>query len=240
MPVAGGSASSSAIRGSRPPRASSGHHFVRSSPPPPPRPPYNPPSPPSPSGHYGGGSTPSYGYSAPPRPSPQRQFRAPSPGGGGGGGGSKEQNKPKPKPKPKPPSVGKYLKTDEQYQRDRAALIKNFKNLRLTNKENRGNVEMDRGTTISRLKEEQAENLKEMQDDFAARGLFGGAEYLAKENDFNTDYLEQRSDTRQSASRSIQQLLRDLKNAATLKDENLSQARLEAIRRRAAEFGIKR
>jgi hypothetical protein len=98
---------------------------------------------------------------------------------------------------------------------------------------------MDRATTLERLNEEQAENLKEMQDDFAARGLFGGAEYLKKENDFNTDYLEQKTDTRQSASRNIQQLLRDLRNARTLKDENLSQARLEAIRRRAAEFGIK-
>lgn len=235
MPVADGSAGSS--RGSRPPRHSSGHHFVRSSPPPPPRPPYNPPSPPSPSGQYGGGSTPSYGYSAPSRPSPQRSFRAPS--GGGPAGQSKERAKPKPKPKPKPPSVGKYLKSDEQYQRDRAGLIKNFKNFKLTTGENKQNVLMDRGTTIERLKEEQAENLKEMQDDFAARGLFGGAEYLKKENDFNTDYLEQKTDTRQSASRNIQQLLRDLRNARTLKDENLSQARLEAIRRRAAEFGIK-
>lgn len=238
MPVAGGSASSAAIRrggrGTGGGGITRGHHFVRSSPPPPPRPPYNPPSPPSPSGHYGGGSTPSYGYSAPRRPSPQRSF-APPPQMR-----PKEQNKPKPKPKPKPPSVQSYLKSDDQYQRDRAGLIKNFKNMKLANAENRSNVKMDRGTTLSRLKEEQAENLKEMQDDFAARGLFGGAEYLNKENDFNTDYLEQRSDTRRSASRNIQQLLRDLRNAATLKDENLSQARLEAIRRRAAEFGIKR
>lgn len=165
--------------------------------------------------------TPSYGSPAPPPPGGSRSFPKP------------------PKPEPKPPSIKKYLGTDEQYQRDRAALIKNFRNLKLTNKENRGNVKMDKRTTLSRLREEEAENLKEMEADFAARGLFGGAEYLNKEQDFKLDYLDQRADARKSASRSIQQLLRDLRNAKTLREENLAQARLEAIRRRAAEYGIK-
>lgn len=173
----------------------------------------------------------SYGYSASPAPSNNRNF-GPVPSSGSA------HPKPK-KPEPKPPSVKKYLGTDEQYQRDRAALLKNFRNLRSSNMENRGNVRLDKRTTLSRLREEQSENLQEMRDDFAARGLYGGAEYLKKESDFNNDYLDQFSDTRQSANRSIQQLMRDLRNAKTLRNENMSQSRLEAIRRRAAKYGIR-
>lgn len=179
----------------------------------------------------------SYGYSAPSYNPPSKSYSS-SLGSGGGGGGGAPKQKPKPKPPP-PPSIKEYLGTDEQYQRDRASLLKNFRNLRAATRENRGNVKLDKRTTLKRLNEEQAENYQEMVDDFAARGLYGGAEFLKKENDFNLDYLEQKSDTRQSASRNIQQLLRDLRSAKTLRNENLSQARLEAIRRRAAKYGIK-
>lgn len=141
--------------------------------------------------------------------------------------------------KPKAPGIQKYLGGDEQYQQNRAELIKNFRNLKLTNKENRGNLELDKDSTLKRLGSEKKDALTKMQDDFAARGLFGGAEYQNKLGDFNLDFLNQETDTKESFQRNIEQLLKDLKNASSLKDQNLQQARLEALRRRAATYGLK-
>ncbi len=134
--------------------------------------------------------------------------------------------------------INKYLLTDEQYQKDRADLLQNFRNMRLANLENRGNLKIDKRTTLQRLTKEQADNFKAMQADFAARGMYGGAGYQDKLGDFNLDYLNQRSDANESYQRNLGQLLRDLGSARTLEEQNMQQARLEAIRRRAAELGI--
>ena len=189
-------------------------------------------------------STPQYGFrpSVPSGPGPTPNIpRGPggAPGGGPGGGGPKGGGGEPKQEEPKVPNVQKYLKSDEQYQQDRAALIKNYRNLLAQNEENRSNVKTDFGTTRSRLGEEQQNSLQAMRDDFAARGLYGGAEYLNEEQEFNEDYLNQFTDARTSRDRNIEQLLRELANAKTLQQENLAQARLEAIRRRAAEYGIK-
>jgi len=141
-------------------------------------------------------------------------------------------------PSPWQQKINKYLLTDEQYQKDRADLLQNFRNMRLGNLENRGNLKLDYSTTKQRLSKEQADNLKAMQADFAARGLYGGAGYQDKLGDFNLDYLNQRTDAQESFQRNLGQLLRDLSNARTLEQQNMQQARLEAIRRRAAELGI--
>lgn len=193
-----------------------------------------------PSGNEPGSDLPQHG----PLPDRGRGPKLPWERGGGGkgnGGGSKDDKGGKGGGGGKGgvPGIGKYLKSDEQYQNDRAALIRNFRNLQSQNVENRQNVNLDYGTTKTRLGEEQAESLRDMQADFAARGLFGGAGYLDEEQEFNKGYLNQFSDAATSRDRNVSQLLRELANARTLKQENLAQARLEAIRRRAAQYGIK-
>lgn len=136
------------------------------------------------------------------------------------------------------PSIQRYLGMDEQYQQDRNSLLTNFRNFRLQNRENRQNTQADYGKTVSRLGREQGENLQDMQGDFGARGLYGSGVYQDELNDFNLAYANQNADALSSRDKMLQQLIADLTNARTGKEQNVQQARLEAIRRRAAQYGI--
>lgn len=136
------------------------------------------------------------------------------------------------------PTIQKYLGMDEQYQQDRNSLLTNFRNFRLQNMENRQNTRADYSKTIERLGKEQGNNLRDMQGDFGARGLYGSGLYQDELNDFNLNYANQNADARSSQDKMLQQLIADFTNARTGKEQNIQQARLEAIRRRAAQYGI--
>lgn len=136
------------------------------------------------------------------------------------------------------PNINKYLGMDEQYQQDRNSLLTNFRNFRLQNVENRQNTAADYGKTVSRLAKDKSENLGEMQGDFGARGLYGSGVYQDELNDFNLGYANQNADALSSRDKMLQQLIADLTNARTGKEQNIQQARLEAIRRRATKYGL--
>ena len=189
---------------------------------------YSPPSQPSYSpsyyrptststGNYSGGGAPS----APP---------------GGGNGPVPRTVAPK---KPEPPTLKKYLGGDDTYQATRNELIRNFNALRLTNKRNRRNVNTDYATTKSRLATEKQKAATDMENDFAARGLFGTGEYASKLAEFEKNFQNQFEDASTSRSRNVKQLMTDLQDAKRLRNSSLRQARLEAIRRRAEKYGLK-
>jgi hypothetical protein len=127
---------------------------------------------------------------------------------------------------------------DEQYHQDRNSLLTNFRNFRLQNRENRENTSADYGKTVARLAKDQGSNLHDMQGDFGSRGLYGSGVYQDELNDFNLAYANQNADAASSRDKMLQQLIADLTNARTGKEQNLMQARLEAIRRRAAKYGL--
>ena len=141
--------------------------------------------------------------------------------------------------KPEPPSVKKFVAGDADYQASRSQLIKNFQSLRTENRKNRGNIKEDYGVTKSRIGEERAKGLEDMQNDFAARGLLGSGVYGEKLTEFEKNYQNQQTDASTSQRRNLSQLLTDLKDAKRLRNQSLKQAKLEAIRRRAEKYGLR-
>lgn len=197
------------------------------------------------------GSRSSGGYSPPPQPSYSPSYYRPtstSTGNYSGGGApsappSGGNSGPVPRTvapkKPEPPTLKKYLAGDDTFQSTRNELIRNFNALRLTNKRNRRNVNTDYATTKSRLATEKQKAATEMENDFAARGLFGTGEYAAKLSEFEKNFQNQFEDASTSRSRNVKQLMTDLQDAKRLRNSSVRQARLEAIRRRAEKYGLK-
>lgn len=192
----------------------------------------------------GGQSTGGGGYVAPSNSYQPSTTSSGSYSGGGAPAAPPRSNTPgevvrtAPPPEPKPPSLNEFLSGDNQYQADRNNLIRNFRALKAKNVDNRGDLRSNKNLTLERLGTEQANALKAMQDDFAARGLFGSGVFQDELNEFNLGYENQRNDANTSFRNNLAQLITDMQDARRGRNTDLRQLRLDAIRRRAEKFGL--
>lgn len=135
-------------------------------------------------------------------------------------------------------SIEKYLAGDADYQNAVNALTKNYEDLSVQTQSQRRDLTEDFNTTNQRLKAQKGTDLGSLQEDLAARGLFGSGISVKKENDFNTGYQNQFNDAATSNRRKQAELINNRRNAQTLMQQARNQARLDAIRRRSAKLGI--
>lgn len=135
-------------------------------------------------------------------------------------------------------SIEQYLTGDSDYQNAINALTKNYEDLKVQTQGQKRDLNEDYTTTKLRLKNQQGNELGSLQEDLAARGLFGSGISVKKINDFNTGYQNQFTDAATSNRRKQAELTTNLSNARTLQQQAQNQARLDAIRRRSARLGI--
>ena len=103
---------------------------------------------------------------------------------------------------------------------------------------NKSNYETDNETIKRRLAAQEVKDNKLLDDDYAARGLFGSGLFSKADTDLGTSYSDQYTDLATSLNRNLQQLLTDLTSQQNLDQDTLRQAQLDAITRRAQEFGF--
>lgn len=149
-----------------------------------------------------------------------------SQGGGSGGKGGKKKN-----------HIEKYLNSDEDYMNAIRDLRANFEAFKTQNLTNRGNLAQDFADTNARLGQEQDQQKRKMQEEYAARGMFGSGVYGQELTDFNEGFLQQFTDASTSNQRNLAQLVSDLSSARRLMQQQKADARLAALRRRAALLG---
>lgn len=137
------------------------------------------------------------------------------------------------------PSIESYLGGDADYKATLDALRRNFEQTKIQNVTNRGNLSDDYNLTNTRLQQDQDKSLAELQADYAARGLLGSGLSAKAANDQAIDYQKQFGDAQISYDRNLGQLVTDLANARSQFREDKTQARLNAIRRRAEKYGIR-
>jgi hypothetical protein len=137
-----------------------------------------------------------------------------------------------------PMNINQWLAGDDVYQQGLAGLKQNYQMFRNSNIKDRRNLKTDYSTARDRLLENQGDSQRDMQADFAARGMFGSGLYSKDYNDLNMDYQQQGADAQTSLSRNLSQLLTDLQGARRDFRQNRELLRSEAVRRRAAKYGI--
>lgn len=149
--------------------------------------------------------------------------------------------KPKGKAKPKGPSIPsiqRYLGIDADYQRAAGNLKTNWGTYKARNQGQRRNLVTDFDTTKRRLTEQQTKDRLANTYDSAARGMFGTGIQQNEVNKLNQAYSEQFDDSRVSYDRNLNQLRNDFSDAERLYTQQVADAKAEAIRRRAAKYGI--
>lgn len=139
---------------------------------------------------------------------------------------------------PHTPTAEDYANQDPDYRRAVAAYRANLANVRSQTNANKNDLTADYTTTRSRLLENFAQNNKQQQSDFAARGLFGSGVYAKANADRQTGETQQLNDASTSYQRNTRQLNTDLANATNLEAQQESTAKAAAIRRAAAQYGI--
>lgn len=136
------------------------------------------------------------------------------------------------------PSIQRYLGIDADYQRAAGNLKTNWGTYKARNQGQRRNLVTDFDTTKRRLGEQQTKDRLTNTYDSAARGMFGTGLQQNELNKLNQTYNEQFDDSRVSYDRNLNQLRNDFADAERLYTQQVADARAEAIRRRAAKYGI--
>lgn len=136
------------------------------------------------------------------------------------------------------PKLDKYLAGDDVFQGILASLNRNRQMNEATLAYNQNNLNTDNATIQRRLAEQEAKDNRLLDDDYAARGLFGSGLFAKADTDLGQSYADQNADLATNLQRNLQQLLSDAAGQNAMDEETLRQAQQDAITRRAQEFGI--
>lgn len=136
------------------------------------------------------------------------------------------------------PELDKYLAGDDIYQSILASITRNKDTNQVNYDYNVKNQTADNETIRRRLAESEVKDNKLLDDDYAARGLFNSGLELKASSDLGQNYSNQGKDLESAFQRNLYQLLTDQTSQNDLDNETGRQAQLDAITRRAQEFGI--
>lgn len=145
-----------------------------------------------------------------------------------------------PRKESKIPSLRKYLAGDTTYQSQVNQLNLERQNYVDQYRQQRQDARQDYRTTLGRLNEAGEETQDRLSEDFASRGLFRSSMYADSAVDASDNLLEQQQDLTRDRGR-VESDLMNSKNDFVRTVRNTRQnARQEAIRRRAEQYGIRR
>jgi hypothetical protein len=211
---------------------------------------YHPPAPSyssNSSGQYSGGGGGGQPHN-PPQPHPGHIGGAGHGGGGGnggghpnnpGGGGNAGPGKKAPAPKkPNIPGINKFLAGDSAYQDQLSTLMKQLEDFQTGNQSDQANVGEDFQSALAKMNQQKSQDLEALQNDFASRGLLNSGLYTDAVGNYDKGYQNNLNDLTTDRQRSLNDLLTSLQQYQQENTTAKSNARQEAIRRRAQQFGL--
>lgn len=136
------------------------------------------------------------------------------------------------------PSINKYLAGDSSYLSQLSGLKKNLSGFETQNLSDRDRTKQDYSTAFDRMKMQRGDDLDNLQGDFASRGILTSGLYTGAVGNYDTKYQQQYGDLTTDKQRKLDDLLNQFQQ---YKSENMSsaqQAKADAIRRRAMQYGI--
>ena len=155
------------------------------------------------------------------------QYGVPQQAGPGGGPGGAPLSE-----------LDQYLAGDDIYQSILSEIQRNKELSNATYETNKANYNTDAETIKRRLGIKEVEDNALLDNDYAARGLFGSGLFAKADTDLGTSYSNQYTDLATTLQRNLQQLDTDRQSQDALDSQTQRQAEQDAITRRAQEYGI--
>lgn len=140
-------------------------------------------------------------------------------------------------PAPKLSSTQKYLNSSADYQntlRDLNRSLADFQAQQSTQKSRAG---QDYGLAQKQMGDQRTQDLSDLENDFAARGILHSGVYGSRLGTYNTQYDTKQSDVTRAYSRQMQDFNTAYNNFVRQQSYQKEAAREAAIRRRAATLG---
>ena len=136
------------------------------------------------------------------------------------------------------PDINTFLNQDSGYQqqlRDFTNALAQF-NADVTRR--KGILESDYGTSKKAMEDQKVKDLLSLQDDYGARGILRSGLYGKAVGDYNTEFGTRMTDLGNKQTQALDALTQESNRYKSQQDLQQQAAREEAIRRRAAQFGV--
>ncbi len=136
------------------------------------------------------------------------------------------------------PDLNTFLNQDAGYQqqlRDFTNALAQF-NADVTRR--KGILESDYGTSKKAMEDQKVKDLLSLQDDYGARGVLRSGLYGKAVGDYNTEFGTRMTDLGNKQTQALDSLTQEGNRYKSQQDLQQQAAREEAIRRRAAQYGV--
>jgi hypothetical protein len=136
------------------------------------------------------------------------------------------------------PDVNSFLNQDSGYQqqlRDFTNALAQF-NADVTRR--KGVLESDYGTSKKAMEDQKVKDLLNLQDDYGARGVLTSGLYGKALGDYNTEFGNRMTDLDNKQTQALDSLGQESNRYKSQQDLQQQAAREDAIRRRAAQYGV--
>lgn len=146
--------------------------------------------------------------------------------------------KPVAPPKPAVPTNRDWLRSDSTYQRQLAAYAKALADYQADQGLQRGDYESNYQNTYRDIGLSKTDALRDLENDYAARGLLRSSLYNTDVGELNQQYQNQYTDLSKQRTAFLDQLTQGLtgfKNEQSVQQQN---AMAEAVRRRAEKYNL--
>jgi hypothetical protein len=150
---------------------------------------------------------------------------------GGGGGSSKPST-------PSIPSLGAYLGTDSTYQSAVSGGKRTLADFLSELNRKKGEATTQYNQTSGNMQRDEAQQLSDLKDEFASRGLINSGLYADQQGKFQQQFTDQKNALDQQQAGLLADLMSQQTNYQREQDLALQAAKQEAINRRAAQYKI--
>ena len=158
-----------------------------------------------------------------------------SSGGGGGGGSSRSVATPR---TPSAPSIGSYLGTDSVYQTGLSGNKRSLADYLSELGRRRGEATTQFNQTKGSMERDRTRQLKDLENEFASRGLIQSGLYGEEQGRFQQQFTDQMNALSQQQAALLADLLAQQRNYQRENDLANQQLKQEALARRAAKYKI--
>lgn len=140
--------------------------------------------------------------------------------------------------KPPPPSINAYLAGDSTYQGQLSQFHNALAQFLAQEKTNKSRITTDYNTANKALNDQRSLDLKNIQDDYASRGLLTSGLFAGANSDYQKNFLQQIAELTKNRDQSLADLITGQTQFQNQQTADQEAARQEAIRRRAQKYGL--
>lgn len=136
------------------------------------------------------------------------------------------------------PDINAYLGGDTTYQQQIKQFAKALSDFEADAGRRRGILESDYGTSKRALGDQRGLDLKNLEEDYGSRGMIRSGLYGQAVGDYEKEFGERSADLERRQQEALNMLLQEQSQFGQQNTLSQQQAREEALRRRAEQYGV--